>query len=122
MLKIKYLRNNKNESQSYLAEIINVSLRTIQNYESGKVDVPTKKLELIAQHYDVSISELFNENEVIKKEVSKKLIYKGIEIPNDLIINFVSDNWSELMKDRLFLATFKGEAFEYYMKLKENNK
>ena len=69
MHKIRELRNSKKESQTTLSEVIGVSLRTIQNYESGKVDVPTKKLELIAQHYDVSVSYLFSKEE--------KQIYKS---------------------------------------------
>lgn len=70
MLKIKELRNRENESQTALADKIGVSLRTIQNYESGSVDVPLKKLELIAKHYDVSVSYLFtteNSPSVFKK-------------------------------------------------------
>ena len=62
MLKIKELRNKKNESQTALANKIGVSLRTVQNYESGDVDVPLKKLQLIAKHYDVSVSYLFSED------------------------------------------------------------
>ena len=61
MLKIKELRNKQNESQTALANKIGVSLRTVQNYESGDVDVPFKKLELIAKYYDVSVSYLFSE-------------------------------------------------------------
>lgn len=59
MQRIKQLRKNKGESQSDLADVIGVSLRTIQNYEKGDVDVPTKNLSKIAKHYDVSIAYLF---------------------------------------------------------------
>lgn len=69
MLKIKELRNNKNESQSDLAEVIGVSLRTVQNYEAGKVAVPYKNLELIAQHYGVTVSYFFmNEQELEQRD------------------------------------------------------
>ena len=61
MLKIKQLRLEKKESQTYLGKQIGVSLRTIQNYESGDVDVPFKKLDLIAKYYDVSVSYLFSD-------------------------------------------------------------
>ncbi|GLB47821.1 XRE family transcriptional regulator [Neptunitalea lumnitzerae] len=64
MLKIKELRKEKKESQSDLAEVLGVSLRTIQNYEAGKVAVPYKNLELIAQHYGVTVAQFFtNEQE-----------------------------------------------------------
>lgn len=72
MQKIKELRNSKNESQTQLAKVVGVSLRTIQNYESGKVDVPSKNLELIAKHYDVSISYLFSDEKIeIKEPIAK---------------------------------------------------
>ena len=60
MLIIKELRKKNKESQSDLGEAIGLSLRTIQHYESGSVDVPVKSLELIAKHYDVSIAYLLN--------------------------------------------------------------
>lgn len=59
MNRIKDLRNKKGESQSDLANAIGVSLRTIQNYEAGSVDVPYKNLEKIAQHYDVTSAYVF---------------------------------------------------------------
>ena len=62
MLNIKDLRNRKGESQSDLAVVLGVSLRTIQNYESGKVDIPRKNIKKIAQHYDVDISHLISYN------------------------------------------------------------
>lgn len=63
MLKIKELRNKKNESQTDLAKVVGVSLRTIQNYESGKVAVPYKNLEVIAQHYGVTVAYFFTEEQ-----------------------------------------------------------
>ena len=64
MTRLKDLRNGKGESQTDLADIIGVSLRTVQNYESGSTDIPMKNLEKIAQHYNVSVSYLFQDNEL----------------------------------------------------------
>ncbi|TXD45871.1 helix-turn-helix domain-containing protein [Polaribacter sp. IC073] len=122
MLKIKQLRKAKNESQTELSKVVGVSLRTIQNYESGGVDIPSKSLEIIAKHYDVSIAYLFSEENDVVNFKSNKLIHKGIEVPNDLVIDYVCDNWSKLMDNRLFSATFKAEGLKYYLTLKESTK
>ena len=68
MLKIKQLRRNNNESQTALSKVIGVSIRTIQNWEYGKVDVPSKKLELIAQYYGVTVAYLLKEEEEEEEE------------------------------------------------------
>ena len=85
MLKIKELRNKKNESQTALAEAIGVSLRTIQNYESGKVSAPHKKLEQIAQHYNVTVAYLFSNesnNEIKGDFIENKNGNRFEELPN----------------------------------------
>ena len=87
MLKIKQLRRNNNESQTALSKVIGVSMRTIQNWESGKVDVPSKKLELIAQYYGVTVAYLFKEEE---EEEDLKLmfiikLYKEQKKTNELL-------------------------------------
>jgi DNA-binding XRE family transcriptional regulator len=85
MLKIKELRKEKNQSQTSLAQIIGVSLRTIQNYEADNVDIPSKKLELIAQHFNVKVAYLFESIEEIKTfedlKIDDKLntLYKMLE-------------------------------------------
>ncbi|GLB53000.1 hypothetical protein NBRC110019_20400 [Neptunitalea chrysea] len=85
MLKVKELRNKKKESQSSLAEVVGVSLRTIQNYESGKVAVPYKNLEVIAQHYGVTVAYFFSDekddqkSKVAEKKSHNQLIWTDYE-------------------------------------------
>lgn len=112
MYKIKYLRNKNNESQTDLSKIIGVSLRTIQNYESGKVDVPLKKLNSIAQHYNVSVSYLFeNESEIEKIESSKGISF--IDTLNSLSVDEIITYIYKFEKER-----FEGNTtYEMY---KEN--
>ena len=43
------------DSQSDLAEYLDVGRRTIMNYESGTVQIPIDKLIRIGQKYDISI-------------------------------------------------------------------
>ena len=89
MLKIKQLRRNNNESQTALSKVIGVSMRTIQNWESGKVDVPSKKLELIAQYYGVTVAYLFKEEEEEEEEDLKLMfiikLYKEQKKTNELL-------------------------------------
>ncbi|WP_298792991.1 helix-turn-helix domain-containing protein [uncultured Allomuricauda sp.] len=59
MRAIKQLRRKKSMNQSQLAEVVGVSLRTIQNYEKKDANIPTKNLAKIAAHFDMSIPELY---------------------------------------------------------------
>lgn len=68
MRNIKELRKQRKESQSTLASVVGVSLRTIQNYESGDVNIPLNNLKKIAQHYDVPVAYLFDGVEEELKE------------------------------------------------------
>ncbi|WP_062055671.1 helix-turn-helix domain-containing protein [Aquimarina longa] len=91
---IKRLRKSKGETQQMLADIVGVSLRSIQHYESSKVTIPKKKIAAIANHYGVSVSELFkdtsnNENTAINAEI-EKLARECLE------------NWDNLMKHPYF--------------------
>ena len=116
MLKIKELRTNKNESQTALSKVLGVSLRTIQNYEGGKVNVPREKLELIAKHYDVSVSYLFSNStssNVYETPVLKKA---GVELNIKEILTFIIDNEDELKKDKQFLRYLNEVGREAIMK------
>ena len=127
MLKIKYLRNKKKESQTYLANLIGVSLRTIQNYESGKVDVPRKKLDMIAQHYDVSISYLFSEEKEHKNEEKTPKFHEitessSIPVGKTSIEQIISEQIKKTIaplieqKDKEILA-LKEKFYEDYSKM-----
>ncbi len=86
---IKKLRKEKNETQQMLADVIGVSLRSIQNYESGKVTIPIEKLKAIAEHYNVSVSDLFKD---IIKESSPALDEEIERLANDCL-----KNWDKLI-------------------------
>ncbi|WP_425235232.1 helix-turn-helix domain-containing protein [Ulvibacterium sp.] len=63
MFILKQLRRKKNINQTDLAKAIGVSLRTIQLYEKKDANIPIKNLTKIAQYFDVTIAELYsNEN------------------------------------------------------------
>lgn len=71
MLILKQLRRKKSITQSQLAEIIGVSLRTIQLYEKEKANIPRKRLDKIAAYFELGLDELY------AKEVNEAdLIYE----------------------------------------------
>lgn len=59
MLILKQLRKKKNISQSELASIIGVSLRTIQLYEKENANIPIKNLNKIAAYFEMGIDRLY---------------------------------------------------------------
>ncbi len=69
MLILKQLRKKKNISQSDLAAIIGVSLRTIQLYEKENANIPIKNLNKIAAYFEMGIDQLYakevNESDII---------------------------------------------------------
>lgn len=114
-MKLKELRKKNNETQTQLSEILDVSLRTVQNYESEKVTIPNDKLKVIAKHYNVSLSEIFNDklNDIDLNKIERKILSK-----------YITDNWEYMMEDPLFNANFKAKAGEWAIGVKkrmENN-
>lgn len=76
MLILKQLRRKKSVTQSQLAEIIGVSLRTIQIYEKENANIPRKRLDRIADYFELGIDELY------AREVNDSDVGYEIEEPN----------------------------------------
>ena len=70
MLTIKELREEKSMSQSDLAKVLGVSLRTIQNYEADQSKIPLNKLHNIYKSLNVDLS-----NNLIMEDITD---YKNI--------------------------------------------
>lgn len=109
MRKIKELRKQHGHSQSDLAAILGVSLRTIQNYESGDVDVPRKNLDKIAQHYNVSVAHLFSIND--SEDISSNI---QVNEPLEIFKTKSGNNIEELASGKYLLTVpmvpFKAHA------------
>ena len=65
-LDIEVLRNNlkgyrvrKGLSQEDLAELLNVSVGTVKNWEKAPHKMTFEKLVVLAKHYDVSVNDFF---------------------------------------------------------------
>lgn len=61
---IKQLRIKEGLSQTELAQEIQVSLGTIQNYEGGKVNIPSRSLKRLSKFFGVNEEFLMENKEV----------------------------------------------------------
>lgn len=53
--RIRDLREDKDMTQTQIAEILNCSQRVYSNYERGDIDIPTEILKKLADFHDVSV-------------------------------------------------------------------
>lgn len=111
-MRLSIIRKNRGETQKQLADVLNVSLRTIQNYEKGSVTIPNEKLKQIISHYKVSLTDVFEENDV-SIDLSK--------IKKSIISEYIVKNWDDMMDDNLFNANFKAKAGEWAISIKKSN-
>lgn len=65
-LKIQEFRKKAGITQSKLAEIVGVSVRTIQSYEANKITPPVDNLKKIAEALDVNVNTLMNIDDKVK--------------------------------------------------------
>ena len=76
MQSLRSLRNLKKLSQSELANLLGVSLRTVQNWEQGKSSMTLDNAQKVALEFDISIQSLvdsdFNDLESINQKIDNK--------------------------------------------------
>ena len=68
--KLKSIRMGKDESQEFVAKLINVDVRTYQNKEMGITQFKANEMFIIANHYHMLIDEIFLPTNFEKHEVS----------------------------------------------------
>lgn len=94
MLNIKELRERKNLTQGKLAELIGVSIRTIQNWESGKKNITVDKLNKINEVFDentnYSAYDLNAKNEDELK--SRETLLNELQLKNEIISLYKQQN------------------------------
>lgn len=56
--RLKQLRTDKNVMAKNIAELLNITYRTYQKYETSEIDPPTSKTIALADYFDVSIDYL----------------------------------------------------------------
>lgn len=68
MNRLKYLREEKNMLQEDLAKVLDVSQKTISNYETGERDMSTEALTKLAEYFNVSIDYLLGKSDIRNPE------------------------------------------------------
>lgn len=69
--RIRNLREDRDLTQSAIAELLHCTQVCYSNYETGKRDIPTGALEILADFYGVSVDYLMGRTHV-KKPYPKK--------------------------------------------------
>lgn len=70
--RIRQLREDKDLSQTYMANILNVTQKTYSRYETGEHAIPLEALCRIADFHNVSTDYLLNRTDEKKYIPSKK--------------------------------------------------
>ena len=62
--RLKELRKAKGVTQKHMAELLSLKAdRTYRQYESGEIDPPTSKTQLLADYFEVSIDYLLGRSD-----------------------------------------------------------
>ena len=77
--RIRDLREDKDMTQTQMAEILNCSQRVYSNYERGDIDIPTDILKKLADFHNVSVDYIL-ERTIIKPLCVKNAKQKRITI------------------------------------------
>ena len=67
--RIRSLREDRDFTQTYVAQILNCSQQVYSNYELGQRDIPTDILIKLSRLYNVSIDYILGETD--RPEISK---------------------------------------------------
>ena len=62
--RIRDLREDNDQTQLDLAHVLNCTQVCYSNYENGKRNIPTTVLEILADHYGVSVDYLMGRTNV----------------------------------------------------------
>lgn len=90
-IKIKTLRKTKDLTQEKLAEICNVSWRTISNLERGAVVPGLELICNLSKHLNISIDELLNNqiptNKSLTRLKKESDVIEEIKLTNDKVLD-----------------------------------
>ena len=107
--KLKTLREGKNLTQSELAKILGITLKTVSNYETK--DMRPRKMEMyekMASFFDVNINYLLTEEDFFIMQAGEDFGYKGVQdaktIAQSMAGLFAGGDLPDEDKDALFEA------------------
>lgn len=94
MNRIKFLREENNMLQDDLAKILNVTQKTISNYENEARDIPTEYLKILSEYFNCSIDYILGKSNIRNPEqvniddvdVAFATGVKGLNETNKMII------------------------------------
>ncbi len=120
--KLKKLREEKKLSQTALADMLGITMRTIQNYESGKgLPRKTSTVSQICNIFNIPSDYLINEKESFILQADEKYPKDGKKEAEILISQlgglFAGGELKEEDKDKVFKA-----ITDLYFDAKEKNK
>lgn len=82
-MNIKELRKQKKITQTEFAEHLGVHMSTIQKWEAGKIGIPDKKLQEIADFFNVPLMEIVSlKYNITEETIQKAEEAEGIYNPN----------------------------------------
>ncbi len=98
-MRLKELREQKNESQHKLAMILNISQTMISRYENGQACPDINTLIAIAQHYNVSIDYLiefsddklpYTKSDILEEELDLLLLFNRLNyIQKEKVFSYI---------------------------------
>lgn len=101
-LKVKVLREKRGLSQESLAELCEVSWRTISNLERGVVVPDLRVLISIAAHFGVGLDQFFEYQVQEHKETSRLLaearLFDKIQSTDDKLFAYIQDEINIILK------------------------
>lgn len=78
MNRLKYLRNEKGETLEKIAEVLNVTVQTISNYENEKRDMTPETILKLAEYFSVSTDFLLGKSDIRNPEIETDKIKIGL--------------------------------------------
>lgn len=75
MNRLKFLRNEKNESLEKIAEYLNVTLQTISNYENEKRDMTPSTILKLAEYFNVTTDYLLCKSDIRQPTTNNEKLY-----------------------------------------------
>lgn len=91
--KIKELRVNKGVTQKELAKLVNKSIQSVLNWESGITEISIKDAITLADYFGVSLDELFYHENKDSIQSKKNIIEEYLKFSIDKYFNDYIDTY-----------------------------
>ncbi len=91
--KIKELRLNKGVTQKELAKLVNKSIQSVLNWESGLTEISIKDAIILADYFDVSLDELFYHQNKESIQSKKNIIEEYLKFSIDKYLDEYIDTY-----------------------------